>query len=108
MQNNCKCVIAVYSLHIIRTTFMYRQENCKTCVETPSFHLTEDRDEQNDAINGRLEKIKAQLVLFDAPCETYSDITINENPLMFGLCNTLRNKLQQFTKSIAQYVSSVI
>ena len=86
---------------------MYLQENCKTCVETPSIQITEDRDEQNDAINGRLEKIKAQLVLFDAPCACV-DITSDQFPLMFGLCDTLRNKLQQFTKSIAQYVSSVI
>ena len=88
------------------TSIMYLQENCDKCEETPSQTLTKDRDEQNDAINHQLEKIKAQLVLFDAPCEHYSDITVNENRFMFGLCKTLRSELQIFTKNIAQYVST--
>jgi len=87
---------------------MYLQGNCKKCEKTPSLTLTEDRDEQNDAINGLQEKIKVQLVLFDAPCERYSNITFNENRFIFGLCKTLRNELQLFTKSIAQYVSATI
>jgi len=82
--------------------FMYLQENCE---KTPSLVLTEDRNEQNDTINWQLEKIKAQLVLFDAPCGAYSNATYNENSLMFSLCKTLQHRLQQFTTSISQYVS---
>jgi len=87
---------------------MYLQKNCKKCKETASYQLTKDRDEQNDAINGQLKKIKAQLVLFDVLCKAYSDITTNEKILKFDWRNIICNKLQQFTISIAQYVSSVI
>jgi len=79
---------------------MYLQKNCKKCKETVSYQLTEDQDEQKDAINGQQKKVKAQLVLFDVLCEAYSDITTIEKILKFDWRNSLCNKLQQFAKSI--------
>jgi len=46
-----------------------------------------------------LQKIKAQMVLFGIPCEADSNATSSEN------LKALLNKLQQFAKGIAQYVS---
>jgi len=76
------------------------------CEITPPFQLTEDREEQNDALNGQLERLKQKSLLFNAPCND-SNVGYDEHSSSIHVCSILQNSLHQFIQNISQYVRNV-
>jgi len=89
----CEISVSIYSSFYVLLLLMYLQKNCKKYNKTVSYQLTEDQDEQKDAINGQLKKIKAQLVFFYVLRKAYSDTTTNEKTLKFNW----RNNYQKYS-----------
>ncbi|XP_065914603.1 uncharacterized protein [Dysidea avara] len=75
---------------------------CGDDCDIPVVTLTDDRDVQNDAVNGRLQILQSQLLQLDDYCS--AEGTVIDTPPSSTLCETVRNELQQLTQKIAVYL----
>ena len=70
------------------------------------FAIPEDRDSQNDAVNGQLEVFKGQLMLLDAACEDEESKAARGMPSLLDVCETLYCTLKPTSWKIIDYVRS--
>ena len=93
------CISTVHDLYV------YSFHNLQACgddCDLPVVTLTDDRDEQNDAVNGRLQILQSQLLQLDDYCS--AEGTVIDTPPSSTLCETVQSELQQLTQKIAVYV----
>ena len=74
--------------------------------EIPKFTIPEDRDSQNDAINGQLEVFKGQLLILDAACAAEESKAARGISSLLEVCETLYCTLKPFSWRIVDYVSN--
>ena len=70
------------------------------------FTIPEDRDSQNDAVNGQLEIFKGQLLLLDAACEDEENKAARGIPSLLDVCETLYCTLKPTSWKLIDYVRS--
>ena len=77
-------------------------QTCGNDCDLPQQTLTDDRDEQNSAVNGQMLQLRRQLLILDDLC-TIEGTTKDTSPSP-TLCETIRSEVQKFTEKIVVYV----
>ena len=77
---------------------------CGNDCDLPTQTVTSDRDEQNDAVYGRMWVLTKRLLLLDDYCMTENNTEDNTTSSVSILCETVRSELHRFTQKITNYV----
>ena len=70
------------------------------------YTIPEDRDSQNDVVNGQLEIFRGQLLLLDATCEDEEDKASRGMASLLDVCEILYCTLKPTSWKMIDYVRS--
>ena len=77
---------------------------CGNNCDPPKQSVTDDRDEQNDAVYGQMRILKKQLLLLDDHSTTKNSTEDNTTSSRSILCENVLDELRQFTQNMTNYV----